>query len=278
MIIKSKKRWVNLLLLAVILVFLVIELFPLLWMAEISFKQYKDVIAMPPKWIFEPTLENYEMVLSEKRTPFYRYFINSAIVGIASTFLALLVGVPAAYGFVRFKFKGKENLRFWILTTRMAPPIAVLIPYFVVFNRLKLIDSYIAVTLMHITLNLALIVWMAISFIKEVPVELEEAAIIDGCSRLRSFFKITLPLMAPGLAAISILAFIFSWNDLLFALILTGRKTATAPVVITSFITYQDVAWGKLSSASMMIMAPVIVFAFSVQKYILRGLTFGAIK
>ena len=160
----------------------------------------------------------------------------------------------------------------------MAPPIAVLIPYFIIFNRLQLIDSYLAITLMHITINLALIVWMAISFIEDVPVELEEAAVVDGCSRVHSFFKVTLPLLAPGLSAISVLALIFSWNDLLFALVLTGRKTATAPVLITSFITYQDVSWGKLSAASMLIMLPVVVFAFSVQKYILRGLTLGAVK
>ena len=160
----------------------------------------------------------------------------------------------------------------------MAPPIAVLIPYFIVFHKLRLIDSYAALIVMHITINLALVVWMAMSFIEEIPVELEEAAMIDGCSRIRAFIWVTFPLIAPGLAAITILALIFSWNDLLFALVLTGRKTATAPVVITSFITYQDVAWGKLSAASMLIMLPVVIFAFMVQKYILRGLTFGAVK
>jgi multiple sugar transport system permease protein len=247
-------------------------------MAQISFKKYKDVIAMPPRWIFEPTLENYAEVLHEKRTPFAHYLMNSAIVGICSTLIALAVGIPAAYAFVRYRFGGKENIKFWILTTRMAPPIAVLIPYFLLFNRMRLIDSYISIIIMHITLNLALVVWMAISFVEEVPVELEEAALIDGCSRIKAFFRVTFPLMAPGIAAIAILALIFSWNDLLFALVLTGRKTATAPVVITSFISYQDVAWGKLSAASMMIMLPVIVFAFTVQKYILRGLTFGAVK
>ena len=233
---------------------------------------------MPPKWIYKPTSENYLAVIKEKRTPFTHYLLNSTIVGLSSTLIALLVGLPAAYSFVRYRFPGKERIKFWILTTRMAPPIAVLIPYFIIFHKLRLIDSYISLIAMHITINLALVVWMAMSFIEEIPVELEEAAMIDGCSRMRAFAWVTFPLIAPGLAAISILALIFSWNDLLFALVLTGRKTATAPVVITSFITYQDVAWGKLSAASMLIMLPVVIFAFMVQKYILRGLTFGAVK
>ena len=275
---RKNRVWLTSLIIVLLVAFLIVELFPLFWMAEISFKQYSDVIATPPKFIFDPTLENYAKAVSEKRTPFFHYFLNSAIVGVCSTAIALLVGVPAAYGFVRCRFRGKRNLKFWVLTTRMAPPIAVLIPYFIVFNQLRLIDSYLTIILMHITINLALVVWMAISFLEEVPVELEEAAIIDGCSRLGSFLRVTFPLMAPGLAAISILALVFSWNDLLFALVLTGRKTATAPVLITSFITYQDVAWGKLTAASMLIMLPVVLFAFSVQKYILRGLTLGAVK
>lgn len=275
---RKNRSWISIFIVLGLIVFLLFELFPLFWMAEISFKQYKDVIAVPPKLVFRPTLDNYALAVSEKRTPFLHYFWNSGIVGLCSTVIALLVGVPAAYGFVRCRFPGKQNLKFWILTTRMAPPIAVLIPYFIIFNRLKLIDSYLTITLMHITINLALIVWMAISFIEEVPVELEEAAVIDGCSRIGSFLRVTLPLLAPGLAAISVLALIFSWNDLLFAVVLTGRRTATAPVLITSFITYQDIAWGKLTAASMLIMLPVIVFAFSVQKYILRGLTLGAVK
>jgi len=266
------------LIIATLLVILLFELFPLFWMLEISFKGYKDVIAMPPKLLFEPTLKNYREVIAAKRTPFLHYLGNSAIVGLCSTAVALAVGIPAAYSFVRFRFPGKENIKFWILTTRMAPPIAVLIPYFLLFNRLRLIDSFVTLILMHVTLNLALVVWMAISFIEEVPVELEESAVIDGCSRIGAFARVTFPLIAPGIAAISILAMIFSWNDLMFSLVLSGRNTATAPVVITSFITYQDVAWGKLSAASMLIMLPVVVFALLVQKYILRGLTFGAVK
>lgn len=262
----------------VLVIVLLWELFPIFWMISLSFKKYVDIIAMPPRWIFHPTMKNYTEVIREKKTPFHFYFLNSVFVGLSSTAIALLVGIPAAYGFSRFRFPGKRDLKFWVLTTRMAPPIAVLIPYFVLFHKLKLIDRFPSLVLVHVTINLALVVWMMMSFIQEIPRELEEAALIDGCSNIGAFLRITLPLIAPGVAAVAVLAFIFSWNDLLFALVLSGRRTATAPVVITSFISYQEVAWGKLSAASTLIMLPVILFALLVQKYIVRGLTLGAIK
>jgi len=247
-------------------------------MLQISLKRYVDAIAMPPKWIFTPIIKNFVAVLQEKRTPFHYYLLNSTIVGLSSTGIALLVGLPAAYSFVRFRFPGKKDIKFWVLTTRMAPPIVVLVPYFVLFHKLGMIDRFPSLIILHVTINLALVVWMTTSFIQEVPPELEEAALIDGCSHIGAFVRVTFPLIAPGIVAITILALIFSWNDLLFALVLSGRRTATAPVVITSFITYQEVAWGKLSAASILIMLPVILFALLVQKYIVKGLTFGAIK
>jgi multiple sugar transport system permease protein len=172
----------------------------------------------------------------------------------------------------------KEDLAFWILSTRMAPPVMVILPFYLVFKNLDLLDTTLGIVMIYMTFNLAFIVWMMRGYFESIPVELEEAARIDGLSRLQAFIKITLPLSMPGIVASSIFAFIMSWNEFLYSLILTGEKTKTATVAITSFITFEGIRWGEIAAAGILIVLPVIVFGICIQKYLIRGMTMGGVK
>lgn len=263
------------------------SLFPIIWMILTSFKREIDIAAKPSKWIFNPTLENYRLILHWETTPltgwsisipFLRYATNSLIITICATSLVLIIGIPVGYYLARYRTKVASNVEFWILSTRMAPPIVFLISYFFIFVRIGLYDTLRAVILMSITLVLPLCVWMMRSFFAEVPQELEQAARIDGCSNIASFFRITLPLASPGLAATAILCGIFIWNDLLFGLALTAENAKPVPVAVLSFVTFTRVYWGQLCASGTIAILPMLIFIAVVIKHIVRGLTFGALR
>jgi multiple sugar transport system permease protein len=260
----------------VLVIFALLFSFPLFWMLETAFKSRIDFLSMPPKFLFMPTLQNFNDIFSSQ--DFVKSYYNSIIISASSVVFGLLIGVPAAYGICRFKFKGKSNLAFWILSTRFAPPVVVLIPFFIVYKKLGLSDTYFGLTLIYLMINLPLVIWIMYGFFKDIPIELEEAATVDGSSPFNVFLKIVLPLVAPGLVATAILSLIFSWNELMFALILTSSNTRTLPVAINNFVSYQEIAWGSLSAAGMMAILPVAIFTLLIQKYLVSGLTFGAIK
>ena len=250
--------------------------FPLVWMLLTSIKTRVDFLAMPPKWLFRPTLENY---LNVTRTEdFVHAYLNSIIISVGSVSAGVLIGVPVAYGLSRFKFKGRSQLSFWILSTRFAPPVVVLIPFFIAFSALRLTDTRIGMIIIYLVLDLPLIIWVMYGFINEVPIDIEEAALVDGASPLKIFWRIVVPLVAPGLVATSILALIFTWNEMLFAIILTSFKARTIPVAIFNFISFMEIAWGNLCAAGMLAILPVMIFTLLIQKRIVSGLTFGAIK
>lgn len=259
-----------------LVVFFLWVMLPLAWALTLSLKTPADILKIPTSFIFTPTLMNYLEVFQTGE--FMRQFGNSLIIGTGSTLLALLVGVPAAYTIQGFRFKGRDRLDFWILSTRMAPPVAVLIPYFLVFQRLKLTDTHIAIIIMHLSVNLVLVIWLMKGFFADVPEELSQAAMVDGCTYWGAFFRIGLPLARGGVAATAILAFLFSWNELMFALILSGSRSKTAPVGVFNFIGFEEVAWGPLMAASIILLMPIVIFALSVQRALVRGLTFGAVK
>ena len=192
--------------------------------------------------------------------------------------LALLFGVPAAYSLSRWRFRGRHQVALWILATRMAPPIAFTIPFFLAYRYLGLIDSVAGLVLIYLTFNLALVIWMMQTFFAGVPRQLEEAAWIDGCSVWGAFLRIALPLAAPGLAATAVICFILSWNDFFFALILTRTQAMTAPVAIVNFMQYEGWEWGKIAAGGTLVMLPVIVFTLLVRNYLVRGLTAGGLK
>ncbi len=260
----------------VLVVFFTWVALPIVWATTLSLKTGADIIRIPTGFIFSPTLENYIRVLHSGE--FMHQFGNSLVIGFMSTLLSLLIGVPAAYTLQRFRFAGRERIDFWILSTRMAPPVIVLIPYFLVFQKLGLTDSRLAIIIMHLSVNLVLVVWLMKGYFSDVPEELTEAALVDGCTDWGAFFRINLPLAMGGMAATAVLAFMFSWNELMFALILSGSQSKTAPVGVLNFIGFEQVAWGPLMAATIVMMIPIVVFATAVQRTLVRGMTFGAVK
>lgn len=259
----------------VIALFLFFFLFPIFWVVITSIKSRVQTFAIPPVWIFKPTWQSYWAILTEMQ--FSHYLLNSTIIAILNTVLVVFTGSLAAYSIARFK-TGGNNLSFWILSIRMIPPIVVTVPLFITLNKLRMIDTHLALILLYTTLNLPLAVWIMRAFFREIPEELEESAMIDGCSRMQALWRIVLPLARPGLAATAIFCFIFSWNEFLFALIFTRIIAKTAPLAMTTLMTEREIYWGKICAGATLVIVPVIVFSLIVQKHIVRGLTFGAIK
>jgi len=250
--------------------------FPIFWMISMSLKTKVDAFAMPPQWIFRPTIVNFFRAVTSRG--FVAFYLNSVLIGLISTAVVLAVTVPSAYTLSRIEFARKKDLDFWILTTRMAPPVGILIPYFLIFRRLGLVDTRISIIVMHVALNLPLSVWVLKGFFKEVPSELEEAAFVDGSGRWGAFLRVILPLTAPGIGATAILCFILSWNELMFALTLSSTQSKTAPVALYNFIAYLEIHWGPLMAAATLVLLPVLVFFIIVQQQLVKGLTFGALK
>ena len=249
---------------------------PIVYIIITSFKEPELTFAIPPVWNFTPTLKNYEEVLSS--TDFGKYFMNSVVVALATTGIALALGTLAAYGFSRFRFRGHFWLRMSSLIPQMLPPIAIVVPLYVLFSRLDWIDTRQSLIVSYLTFTIPFSIWMMIGFFDDVPVELEEAAMIDGCSRFGTLFRVSLPLAVPGLAATAILAFLYCWNEFLYAVILTGRNARTLPVIITSFMTNRSVLWGRIAASGSLVLIPVLIFALLAQRYLIRGLAKGAVK
>ncbi|KAB0264653.1 carbohydrate ABC transporter permease [Microvirga brassicacearum] len=249
---------------------------PILWAFLMSLKTRADALAMPPKWVFTPTFEHYQTVWSDGSL--LAYTQNSLIVTLSATAIGLLLGVPAAYMLARMRFRGKRSLLLGILSTRMIPPVAFIVPFFVIFTNLGLKDTYTALIIVYLTIILGFVIWMMRSYILEIPLELEEAARIDGCSQWQTFRFVVLPLCLPGLATSAIFSFIYAWNEFLYAMILTNRHAKTLPLGIYNWVSYEEVRWGELTAAAVLAMLPVLVFYFFVQRALVRGLTMGAVK
>lgn len=248
-------------------------LFPFLWMLLTSLKTQAENLRYPPSLVFAPSLINYRDVFVEN--PLFSYLLNSLAIGIGSTALALALGAPAAYAIARRRWRG---LAVVVLAARLMPGIACLVPWYVVFRNLGLLDTYLPLILTHLIVSLPLVVWLMIGFFEDLPTDLEDAARVDGCSQLATFLRIALPLTLPGLVAATILAFIYSWNNFLFSLILSGNRTAPLPVAVYSFVTYGMINWGGISAAATVILAPVFALTLMIQRHIVRGLTAGATK
>ncbi len=267
--------WERRAVLALVIVLVVMVMAPFVWLVAMSFKTDQDIFAFPPKLLFTPTLDNYAALWD---TQFRKSFINSAIVSVSSTLLALLFGVPGAYALSRMAMRSEKPLSLLILASRMAPPIAFTIPYFLVYRHLELLDTLTGLILIYLTFNLSLVVWLMRSFFDACPRSLEEAAWIDGATLWQGLTKIILPISGPGLAATAILCFLYSWNDFFFALILTRTQAMTAPVAVVNFMNYEGWEWGKIAAGGAMVMLPVLVFSIAVRKFLIQGMTAGAVK
>jgi multiple sugar transport system permease protein len=249
---------------------------PILVIFATSLRQQVDIFAAPLNFIFTPTLENYRAVLEEEK--FDRYLANSLFVGVVSTVITLVVGCMAAYGLARFRFKGRSTIAYTTLLLRTVPLAVLAIPVFMIWSEWKLVNSLWGLVLLYVAVNLPFTIWLLYGFVLQVPVELEEAAAIDGCGPLRVFTKILLPLMAPGLAAASIFTFRIAWNEFILALVLTDRQTRTLPVAASLFITDIGVDWGRVMAMGSLIAIPPLIFTFVAARQIITGLTAGAVK
>ncbi len=269
------KSW-KILAIGILACVLVIALTPYLWILLTSFKGRLDILSPDPRWFFTPTFSNYpEVFLGKDYLPLV---LNSLIISISSTVLSIGIGVPAAYVFARTDFAGKEDLFFFFLTTRMAPPISIAVPLFMFFTALGLTDTIYAVVIAHTSFNLSLVVWMMRGFFAEIPREIDEAAMMDGRSKLGAFVRVVVPMAAPGMAATAVLCFILSWNEFLYAFILVAFEGRPLTVGIPGLVTPHGTLWGQVAAVAIVATLPIVLFTFLVQKQLVRGLTFGAVK
>lgn len=272
---KPKKLLNSILTHILIYAVLFITIFPLLWMLLASFEPHQSIINQASHGLFEfeATLENYISVFSKYK--FMKYTLNSFIVAAFATVLSLIIGLPCAYAIARFKMRKSSVV---VLLVRMIPGISFLLPWFTIFSALGLRNTYTALILSHMLVALPFIVWIMIPNFEAIPRDLEEAAWIDGCTQHEAFVRISLRLSTPGIITASLLAFIFSWNNFMFSFALAGRDTTTLPVAVFNFVSYAYIDWGGLMAASVAITLPIVILALCLQKYIISGLTAGAVK
>jgi len=302
----KRQKWIAGLL---VIIYALVTIMPLLWIIATGFKSPEDAIAYPPKVVFEPSMEGYvnlfttrtritagmeetllppatwyEEIARESGTVISgpsRYgqrFLNSIVIGFGSTFLAILFGTMAAYAFSRFRVPIKDDLLFFILSTRMMPPIAVAIPIFLMFRQLGLNDTHFGMILLYTAVNLSLSVWLLKGFIDEIPLEYEEAALIDGYTRFQAFYKVVLPQAATGIASTAIFCLIFAWNEYAFAVLLTSGEAQTAPPFIPTIIGVGGQDWPAVAAGATIFLIPVMIFTILLRKHLLRGITFGAVR
>ncbi len=253
-------------------------LFPFLWMSVSSIKELRELYTIPPTWIPQsPTLANYRTVLFESNIP--RYFLNSVIISLGATLLSLALAIFASYGFARFRFRGKAAAQSFVLVGQLLPTAAIIVPLFVTLRWLDLVNTYLGLILVYMIITLPLSVWMLTSYFKAIPVELEEAAIIDGASRMGVLMRITLPLSLPGLVAVTVYAFVTTWNEFIFALCFaTDSSVKTLPIGLAEFTTEFNTDWGAVMAASMIMTLPVALLFLSMQRLFIGGLMAGATK
>jgi ABC-type glycerol-3-phosphate transport system permease component len=260
---------------ALVLLFVSVSVAPLLWLTLGAFKSTAELIAIPPVWVPNfANLQNFYDVI----TQFWPFIVNSLIATVGATILALVLAVPTAFALVNHRFRGREALADWILSTRMMPPIAAAVPLFVIFKGVGLLDSLLGLIIAYAGFNLPFAVWMTMSFIRRVPKELIEAARLEGCTWWQVLKDVVLPLSKSGLAAVATFVFIFAWNEFMLALFLTTREAKTFPVVISSFVGTGRVYWEYIAAASVIQCLPPVLFTFFMQKHIVSGVTMGAVK
>ncbi|MFF2012231.1 carbohydrate ABC transporter permease [Streptomyces sp. NPDC058195] len=259
--------------------YFVFSLFPVLWMVVLSLKPANELFST--YFSFTPTLDAYRTVLGAgggQGVPFLRFFVNSLVVSLGAVALSLVVGLPAAYAAARWRFRGSENLMFTLLSFRFAPELTVIIPLFVLYQQLGLFDTYVGMVWVLQLVTLPLVVWIMRSYFQDLSPELEQAALLDGYTRRQAFFRVALPLVKPGIAAVSLLAFIFAWNNFVFPLILTSSSAQTVTVGALSFLGGDRPKYHLTAAAALVSVVPPLLLALTIQRYLVRGLSFGAVK
>jgi multiple sugar transport system permease protein len=254
-------------------------LFPLYMMITTSIKTDQQAFAWPPVWVFTPSFKSYYNALFVfGGRGVGHYLMNSLLVTITSTALAVFLGAMAAYGLARFRFPGNRNIAFFILSTRFAPPVGFIVPIYLMVQKSGLLDEPIALIIVYTSMNLSLVTWLLRGFFLEIPIEIEEAALVDGYTRWQIFLRVALPLVRPGLAATAILSAIFSWNEFLFASIVAPGNAATIPVYLSGFSASMNIDWAEYMAVGTMAVVPIMIFTLMLQRHLVRGLTFGAVR
>ncbi len=269
------KRLILIFLYSIVLLF---ALFPIYWIILMSFKTPADVISHVPKFFFRPTFQNYRDIFTSTGFSIIKNLENSIIICSGAVVITLLAGLPASFALSRLRIKHGESLAFTILSFRFAPELAVILPLYVLFRKLNLYDTYVGLIWVYQLVTLPMFVWMMMSHYIEIPPEVEESALLDGASWWKIFWKIDTPMVMGGVAASTILSFVFAWNNFMFGLILSGEKTQPATVAALGFMSYEEVHWGKMAAASVLGMLPSIVLSSFFLRYLVKGLTMGAVK
>ena len=261
----------------VALMLLMVWAFPVLWGLLTSFKTERDVLAYPPKLFFSPTLDNYRAVIWGDASILPNLW-SSLVVTCWTTLLTMLFAVPAAYALARLRYPGKRVSGFYVLATQMLPPVGLIIPFYLVLQKIGGLDSYSGLTAIYLTFSLPFAVWLMVSYFEDIPYEMEEAALLDRAGRLRTLWYIILPQVRGGIAVTTIFVFLNAWNEFLFAVVLGGNKVRPVTVAMYNFISLEQTQWAKLAAGSMLAMAPVILIGLFAQRHIVKGLTVGAVK
>jgi multiple sugar transport system permease protein len=251
--------------------------FPVLWALLTSFKTERDVLAYPPLLVFTPTLANYRDVLWGSSSILPNLW-SSAVVSCCATLLTILFATPAAYALARLRYPGKRASGFYVLVTQMLPPVGLVIPYYLVLQRLGALDSYTGLVVIYLTFSLPFAIWLLVSYFEDVPYEMEEAALLDRAGRLRAFWYVVLPQVRGGLAVTTVFVFLNAWNEFMFAVVLGGNKVRPVTVAMFNFISVEQTQWARLAAGAMVAMAPVILVGLFAQRHIVKGLTVGAVK
>lgn len=251
--------------------------FPVLWALLTSFKTERDVLAYPPVWFFEPTLANYREVLFGASSIVPNLW-SSFVVATLTTALTMVIAIPAAYALGRLRYPAKRASGFYVLVTQMLPPVGLIIPYYLVLQKLGALDTYGGLTVIYLTFALPFAVWLMVSYFEDVPYEMEEAALLDRAGRLRALWHVILPQVRGGIAVTTIFVFLNAWNEFMFAVVLGGNRVRTVTVAMFNFISVEQTQWAKVAAGAMLAMLPVILIGFFAQRHIVKGLTVGAVK
>jgi multiple sugar transport system permease protein len=250
---------------------------PVLWGAVTSFKNDRDVLNYPPIGPFHPTVSNYVNVMSGDGS-IVANLQSSAILSVAATLVTLVLAIPAAYALARLKMPAKKPLGFYVLATQMLPPIGLVIPYFLIFSRFGLLNTYSGLIVVYVSFSLPFAIWLLVSYFEEIPREMEEAALIDRATRLKAMWHVVLPQARGGISVTLVFVFLNAWNEFLFAVVLGGRTVRPVTVGMFNFISLEQTQWGRVSAAALIAMAPVILLGLLAQRHIVKGLTLGAVK
>jgi multiple sugar transport system permease protein len=256
---------------------LAVWVFPVFWGLLTSFKAERDVLAYPPVWLFKPTLDNYREVMFGASS-ILPHIWSSTVVSVTATLLTMLFAVPAAYAMARLRYPAKRTSGFYVLATQMLPPVGLIIPYYLMLQKIGGLDTYSGLSIIYLTFSLPFAIWLMVSYFEDIPLEMEEAALLDRAGRLRTLWYVILPQVRGGIAVTAIFVFLNAWNEFMFAVVLGGNRVRPVTVAMFNFISVEQTQWSKLAAGAMLAMAPVILIGIFAQRHIVKGLTVGAVK